>query len=88
MLHSGHIQFTVYPLRKGPMTSQDPLFLALQNMVGCFGDGPDSDDFWESWIDCTACDCRNPDHIHSSQQVREYVLREARAALANASVSL
>lgn len=65
----------------------DSLFAALQNMVGAFGDGPDSDDFWDAWIDATACDCVNPEHPHTSAQVREWVLRQAQQALAEASVS-
>jgi hypothetical protein len=60
------------------------LAASLNNMALCFGSGPESEEWWEGWVDCTACDCTDPNHPHSAAQIRELMLADARAALVRA----
>lgn len=60
------------------------LYAALRNVAACFGKGPESDEFWESWADCTGCDCSDPNHPHDSDAVRALILAQAAVALERA----
>lgn len=55
---------------------------ALLDLALCFGRGPESEEWWEGWIDAMACDCVNPDHPHTTGAIRGQMLERAHALLA------